>query len=233
MKTINVWGSSPPRPAIDHEKSNENSKKKDSVKRSTKLEKDPEQSYESTILYSTTHSKRRKHREQLTENNTLGSLSGNHDLPELLLVDDDIKVFERDAARPTGEESDEGEIGPTSIVAVENNIDRIHSSYGDALLPGEGAAIAQYVQQNMRIPRRGEIGWEGDEIQKLEDSGYIMSGSRHKRMNAVRIRKENQVYSAEEKRALAMITMEEKQQKEHKAIAEFRQMLQQKLKSTT
>ena len=32
----------------------------------------------------------------------------------------------------------------------------------------------------------------------------VMSGSRHRRMNAVRIRKENQVYSAEEKRALAM-----------------------------
>ena len=33
---------------------------------------------------------------------------------------------------------------------------------------------------------------------------YVMSGSRHKKMNAIRIRKENQVYSAEEKRALAL-----------------------------
>ena len=41
-----------------------------------------------------------------------------------------------------------------------------------------------------------------------------MSGSRHARMNAVRIRKENQVYSAEEQRALALITLEENQQKE-------------------
>lgn len=31
------------------------------------------------------------------------------------------------------------------------------SEYGKALLPGEGQAIAQYVQQNLRIPRRGEI----------------------------------------------------------------------------
>jgi Cu/Ag efflux pump CusA len=29
-------------------------------------------------------------------------------------------------------------------------------------MPGEGAAIAMYVQQNMRIPRRGEIGWSGE-----------------------------------------------------------------------
>ena len=38
-----------------------------------------------------------------------------------------------------------------------------------------------------------------------------MSGSRHKRMNAVRIRKENQIYSAEEKRALQLFNHEEKQ----------------------
>jgi hypothetical protein len=101
-------------------------------------------------------------------------------------------------------------------------------SYGGALLPGEGAAIAQYVQQNMRIPRRGEIGWSGEEIDSLEQQGYVMSGSRHKRMNAVRIRKENQVYSAEEKRALAMITFEEKQQKENKVIGDFREMLSQR-----
>jgi len=49
-----------------------------------------------------------------------------------------------------------------------------------------------------------------------------MSGSRHTRMNAVRLRKENQVYSAEEKRALALITFEERQQKENKIIGDFR-----------
>jgi hypothetical protein len=64
----------------------------------------------------------------------------------------------------------------------------------------------------MRIPRRGEVGWSGQEIERLENTGYVMSGSRHARMNAIRIRKENQVYSAEEKRALALIQYEEKQQ---------------------
>ena len=99
-------------------------------------------------------------------------------------------------------------------------------------MPGEGAAIAQFVQQNMRIPRRGEIGWSGEEIDGLEHQGYVMSGSRHKRMNAVRIRKENQVYSAEEKRALALITFEEKQQQDNKIVSDFRQMLMQKLGHT-
>ena len=60
-------------------------------------------------------------------------------------------------------------------------------------------------------------------------SGYVMSGSRHKRMNAVRMRKENQVYSAEEKRALAMFNYEEKQKRENQMLADFRQLINQKL----
>jgi len=102
-------------------------------------------------------------------------------------------------------------------------------SYGGALMPGEGAAIAQFVQQNLRIPRRGEIGWTGNEIETLESQGFVMSGSRHARMNAIRLRKENQVYSAEEKRALALITFEEKQQKENKIVGEFRTILTKQL----
>ncbi|KAI8014282.1 NKAP family protein [Camellia lanceoleosa] len=85
-----------------------------------------------------------------------------------------------------------------------------HLSYGGALRPGEGDAIAQYVQQGKRIPRRGEVGLSAEEIQKFESLGYVMSGSRHQRMNAIRIRKENQVYSAEDKRALTMFNYEEK-----------------------
>jgi hypothetical protein len=103
-------------------------------------------------------------------------------------------------------------------------------SYGKALLPGEGQALAQYVQQNLRIPRRGEIGYTGDDIDHFENSGYVMSGSRHARMNAVRIRKENQVYSAEEQRALALLTMEENQQKEAQLMEDFRTMLKEKQK---
>ena len=104
------------------------------------------------------------------------------------------------------------------------------ADYGKALRPGEGAAIAAYVQKNMRVPRRGEIGLKSTEIEKFEAAGYVMSGSRHARMNAVRIRKENQVYSAEEKRALALITFEEKQQAENKTMAQFRDMLTKRLR---
>jgi len=100
--------------------------------------------------------------------------------------------------------------------------------YGGALKPGEGSAIASFVQAGQRIPRRGEIGHTSDQIQHFEDIGYVMSGSRHKRMNAIRIRKENQVYSAEEKRALSMLNFEEKAAKEKKLMADLRKYLHDK-----
>lgn len=49
---------------------------------------------------------------------------------------------------------------------------------GLALLPGEGAAMAAYVAEGKRIPRRGEIGLTSDEIASYESVGYVMSGSR-------------------------------------------------------
>jgi predicted RNA-binding protein with RPS1 domain len=128
-------------------------------------------------------------------------------------------------------DEDSGEEGPMPLPqsnAAGGNANTSGSAYGKALLPGEGQAIAQYVQQNLRIPRRGEIGYSGDDIEHYEHSGYVMSGSRHTRMNAVRIRKENQVYSAEEQRALALITMEENQQKEAQLMEDFRIMLKEK-----
>ena len=100
--------------------------------------------------------------------------------------------------------------------------------YGSSLLPGEGSAIAQFVQQNLRIPRRGEIGYSGDEIASYETLGYVTLGSRHTRMNAVRIRRENQIYSVEEQRALALITLEENQQREAALLEDFRSVLRDK-----
>lgn len=77
--------------------------------------------------------------------------------------------------------------------------------FGNALLPGEGAAIVAY-----------------------ESVGYVMSDSRHRRMEAVRIRKENQIYSADEKRALDMFSKEERQKRENLILGQFREMVNQK-----
>jgi predicted RNA-binding protein with RPS1 domain len=128
---------------------------------------------------------------------------------------------------------DDDDVGPQPLPMSNAALSSTAGSaaqYGKALLPGEGQALAQYVQQNQRIPRRGEIGYSSTEIEKYEQSGFVMSGSRHARMNAVRLRKENQVYSAEEKRALALITMEEQKQKEAGLMEDFRKMLQEKEK---
>ncbi|KAL0435728.1 UNVERIFIED_CONTAM: NKAP family protein [Sesamum radiatum] len=141
-------------------------------------------------------------------------------------VDDDInsevlKFKEMIELRKKTNLDDEPVVGPMPLPRAEG-----HISYGGALRPGEGDAIAQYVQQGKRIPRRGEVGLSAEEISKFESLGYVMSGSRHQRMNAIRIRKENQVYSAEDKRALAMFNYEEKAKREQKVMADLQRLVQ-------
>ena len=48
-------------------------------------------------------------------------------------------------------------------------------------------------------------------------------------MEAVRMRKENQIYSADEKRALQMFNKEERQKRENKILGQFREMISNKL----
>ena len=103
--------------------------------------------------------------------------------------------------------------------------------FGRALLPGEGAAMAKFVEEGKRIPRRGEIGLTSEEIVSFEESGYVMSGSRHQRMEAVRLRKENQIYSADEKRALARFNHEARSKKEEVLMTQFRELIHSKQKS--
>ncbi|KAH8742054.1 O1 [Cryptosporidium ryanae] len=98
-------------------------------------------------------------------------------------------------------------------------------NYGGALLLGEGEAMAQFVQAGKRIPRRGEVGLTGEQIESFEKIGYVMSGSMHKRMTAVRIRKENQVYSAEERRNIALQNENERLVREAKILGELRDLI--------
>lgn len=48
-------------------------------------------------------------------------------------------------------------------------------------------------------------------------------------MNAVRIRKESQIYSAEEKRLLSIYNFEEKKKRESKLLSDFKHMISEKL----
>ncbi|XP_061832656.1 NF-kappa-B-activating protein [Nerophis lumbriciformis] len=147
----------------------------------------------------------------------------------------------------SGESGEEEEEDPSEVTWVEKTCTDEHLvgpeaplthlsqderplDFGHALLPGEGAAMAEYVKAGKRIPRRGEIGLTSNEIADFEKSGYVMSGSRHRRMEAVRLRKENQIYSADEKRALASFNQEERRKRESKILSSFREMVYRKTK---
>jgi hypothetical protein len=62
-------------------------------------------------------------------------------------------------------EGDEDMVGPQPKQMVQLS----HKDYGKALLPGEGAAMAAFVAEGKRIPRRGEIGLTSDEIETYEE----------------------------------------------------------------
>ena len=51
---------------------------------------------------------------------------------------------------------------------------------------------------------------------------------RHRRMEAVRIRKENQIYNADDRRALANFNREERSKKETEIMSAFRTMIHHK-----
>lgn len=61
----------------------------------------------------------------------------------------------------------------------------------------EAAAFAAYITEGKRIPRRGEIGMTSGDIDYFEKAGYVMSGTRHKAMEATRLKKESQVRTLE------------------------------------
>ncbi|KAM6501519.1 Ras-induced vulval development antagonist domain containing protein [Amanita muscaria] len=137
-----------------------------------------------------------------------------------------------------GDEDEDDEFGPQPLYkpsttsSSKRNDER---AYGGALLRGEGSAMAAFLQEggtDARIPRRGEIGLTSGQIASFESVGYVMSGSRHRRMNAVRLRKENQVISAEEKRGILKLQKEERERRESILREEFTELVHDKLKTT-
>ncbi|VVC41870.1 NF-kappa-B-activating protein [Cinara cedri] len=217
-----VWEKSPPQPANDLDSDNENTlnqnhlsilpikwhkkkkKQKDKSKKSKRLKKSKK--------HKESHKKKKK--KKVSSDSSSGSSTDG---------EGDEWIEKKGAA----ETSIDDTVGPSP----KPNVTLTQKDYGRALLPGEGAAMAAYVQDGKRIPRRGEIGLTSDEIASYESVGYVMSGSRHRRMEAVRIRKENQIYSADEKRALAMFSKEERQKRENIILTQFRDMVKSKTSS--
>lgn len=135
-------------------------------------------------------------------------------------------------SRPVDEDKEEEEeeevVGPAPP-KVEREGGNKGVDYGKALRPGEGSKMAAFVQDGVRIPRRGEIGLTSDEISAFETQGYVMSGSRNRRMEAIRIRKENQIYSAEELAALSQFSHEERKVREERIMNQFRTLVESKV----
>ncbi|KAL5485154.1 hypothetical protein ACEPAI_7796 [Sanghuangporus weigelae] len=152
-------------------------------------------------------------------------------------IDSVTKIEEKQQGAAGSEsESDEEEVGPQPVYRAPTTNKKVDErQYGGALLRGEGSAMAAFLRDgdtDARIPRRGEIGLTPDEIATFESVGYVMSGSRHRRMNAVRMRKENQVISAEEKRGILKLQKEERERREAILRDEFRELVEEKLKGT-
>lgn len=165
--------------------------------------------------------KKKKHKKKSSSSDSSSSESDDDERME----NGESSKMSSKSAKICLDSDEEGDIGPITKQAGGLN----QKDFGRALLPGEGFAMASYVLEGKRIPRRGEIGLTSDEIDNFEKVGYVMSGSRHRRMEAVRIRKENQIYSADEKRALAMFSKEERQKRENKILTQFKEMITAKL----
>lgn len=221
-----IWAKSPTRvDDSDDEEESFNRHKDDSTSKDRKKKK-KEKKKKSKKLKKEKKAKKSKKKKRRRKSSTSSS-DDESDSERLQWVEK--KTVETSRKRPHDSSSDES--GEDSLVGPvqKQHVSLSAKDFGKALLPGEGAAMAAYVAEGKRIPRRGEIGLTSDEIASYESVGYVMSGSRHRRMEAVRIRKENQIYSADEKRALAMFSKEERQKRENLILGQFREMVNQKL----
>eukprot|EP01090_Pellita_catalonica_P005798 TRINITY_DN16024_c0_g1_i1.p1 TRINITY_DN16024_c0_g1~~TRINITY_DN16024_c0_g1_i1.p1 ORF type:complete len:295 (-),score=66.16 TRINITY_DN16024_c0_g1_i1:52-828(-) len=227
--TVPIWERSPSPPRVKDKKRRKKSRDESSDSESTDSGSNSDSSNNSSSESDShrhkhrssrkrkRHSSKKKRKKRKKSHNSSDNSSDSDDLSNW--VEKEVEIT---AAPTTGRA-----VGPVPLPKVE--IDS--GGYGGAMLPGEAEAYAAYVQADKRIPRRGEVGLNSDEISKFEELGYVMSGSRHKRMNAVRIRKENQIYSAEEKRALALFNYEEKAKRENKILSDFREIISTKVSS--
>ncbi|XP_041970612.1 NKAP family protein CG6066 [Aricia agestis] len=218
-----VWGKSPVRPDSEEENPVSSSETKKEKKKSKKS-KDKGETKEKLKKLKKKLKKIKKARKKAKKKSKTSSSDSSSSDEEVWVEKGKEHEVESSKASKSSTKTDElasEEYGPLPRVGPQLG----HKDFGRALLPGEGAAMAAYVAEGKRIPRRGEIGLTSDEIASYEAVGYVMSGSRHRRMEAVRIRKENQIYSADEKRALAAFSKEERSKRENAILQQFRQVL--------
>lgn len=222
-----VWAQSPPPGlcASSDEGQNEAKKKESKMKKSKKNKKEKKSKKKKTKEKKKKKDKKKKKRKESSSESSSSSDEADEWVEKNAATSSKIKNRRRSSSSYS-DDSKDGVVGPE---LKSHSTSLTHKEMGKALLPGEGAAMAAYVAEGKRIPRRGEIGLTSNEIEVYEAQGYVMSGSRHRRMEAVRIRKENQIYSADEKRALAMFSKEERSKRENLILGQFKEMISSKL----
>jgi hypothetical protein len=238
---IEVWGRSPSIHSAEEESENDDSNKDETHKSDKKKKKSKKHGSSKDKKKKKKHSKDKKNKKNKKskkkrsrkKSSSTSSSEDSSDGEEEWIEKNKSKVEPIAEKRPpqlahSNEDEDDEIVGP----ALPQKVQLTYKEMGTALLPGEGSAMAAFVAEGKRIPRRGEIGLTSDQITTFEEEGWVMSGSRHRRMEAVRLRKENQIYSADEKRALAMFSKEERQKRENKILGQFREMIHDKLKKT-
>lgn len=223
-----VWGKSPTR-IEDSDEEDEIKKYKDDILPKDRKRKLKDKQKKSKKLKKEKKAKKEKKHKRKKKRKVSDSSSASDSEESLEWVEKTIENSKTETKKGSSsdESGNEGLVGP--MKPKQQHVALSAKDFGKALLPGEGAAMAAYVAEGKRIPRRGEIGLTSEEIASYESVGYVMSGSRHRRMEAVRIRKENQIYSADEKRALAMFSKEERQKRENLILRQFKEMVNQKL----
>ena len=234
---MEVWGKSPTREDLtsdssdDDDDTNKNEKDEKHGGSSKKSKKDHKKHKKSKKSKHKKSKKSKKSKKKKRKRSSSSSSEDSADDSEDEWVEKELVPRIGNVSKKSMEddpEDDEDLVGPQ----LPSKVTLTHKEMGSALLPGEGSAMAAFVAEGKRIPRRGEIGLTSEEITHYEEEGWVMSGSRHRRMEAVRLRKENQIYSAEEKRALAMFSKDERTKRENKILGQFRDMVHTKLKKT-
>ncbi|XP_038050351.1 NF-kappa-B-activating protein-like [Patiria miniata] len=222
-----VWAASPERAEHDSDQFSNTEKDKDDSDASSSTDSEEERRRRKK---KSKKSKRRKEKKRQKKSKKRGKRKRKTSSSEESSDSDSDSEEEQEqwVEKTAGARNDSSVVGPLPAGATSGS--GVLTDFGRALLPGEGAAMAAFVEAGKRIPRRGEIGLTSGEISKFEDVGYVMSGSRHRRMEAVRMRKENQIYSADEKRALASFNKEERGKREDKILRDFREMVHKKVK---
>jgi hypothetical protein len=75
-----------------------------------------------------------------------------------LLTEEEMAFTLHAASRAKEVDVEDMEAGPSVPVSAKDVMgDATEATYGGAMRPGEGSAIAQFVKEGKRIPRRGEV----------------------------------------------------------------------------